>query len=66
MSSASILKITRFKPLKPIIPAECVAVQISYLDELIVDDAGRRMFICSDTDYCETRQAAGHKGKDAA
>ena len=38
----------------------------SYLDEVIVDDAGRRLFVCSDTDYCAERQAAGHKGKDAA
>tara|TARA_R110002095_G_scaffold159756_1_gene138546 strand:- start:147 stop:998 length:852 start_codon:yes stop_codon:yes gene_type:complete len=38
----------------------------SYLDELIIDDAGGRMFVCSDTDYCEARQAADHKGKDAA
>ncbi|MBI1416453.1 MAG: carbon-phosphorus lyase [Limimaricola sp.] len=38
----------------------------SYLDEVIVDDAGGRMFVCSDTDYCGSRQAAGHKGKDAA
>ncbi|MGR3493812.1 alpha-D-ribose 1-methylphosphonate 5-phosphate C-P-lyase PhnJ [Citreimonas sp.] len=38
----------------------------SYLDEVITDDAGGRMFVCSDTDHCETRQAAGHRGKDAA
>ena len=38
----------------------------SYLDEVIIDDAGGRMFVCSDTDYCEKRQAAGHRGKDAA
>lgn len=38
----------------------------SYLDEVIVDDAGGRMFVCSDTDYCETRQLQGFKGKDAA
>jgi alpha-D-ribose 1-methylphosphonate 5-phosphate C-P lyase len=24
----------------------------SFLDEVIVDDAGKRMFICSDTDFC--------------
>lgn len=24
----------------------------SYLDEVIVDDAGERMFVCSDTDFC--------------
>ena len=34
----------------------------SYLDELIVDDAGNRMFMCSDTDYCESRRRAGHVG----
>ena len=38
----------------------------SYLDEVIVDDAGGRMFVCSDTDHCEGRQAQGHRGKDAA
>ena len=35
-------------------------------DEVITDDTGGGMFVCSDTDYCETRRAAGHKGKDAA
>jgi alpha-D-ribose 1-methylphosphonate 5-phosphate C-P lyase len=34
----------------------------SYLDEVIVVDAGGRMFVCSDTDHCETRRAAGHSG----
>ncbi|WP_167648392.1 alpha-D-ribose 1-methylphosphonate 5-phosphate C-P-lyase PhnJ [Mameliella alba] len=34
----------------------------SYLDEVIVDDAGGRMFVCSDTDYCRARRAAGHVG----
>ena len=29
----------------------------SYLDEVIVDDEGGRMFVCSDTDYCESRRA---------
>ena len=27
----------------------------SYLDEVIVDDEGTRMFVCSDTDYCGGR-----------
>lgn len=27
-----------------------------YLDEIIVDDAGRRMFVCSDTDACQKRR----------
>jgi alpha-D-ribose 1-methylphosphonate 5-phosphate C-P lyase len=34
----------------------------SYLDEVVVDDKGGRMFVCSDTDYCETRRADGHQG----
>jgi len=38
----------------------------SYLDEVIMDDAGTRMFVCSDTAYCEARRAQGFKGKDAA
>src|SRR5580692_11102337 len=29
----------------------------SFLDEMIVDDKGTRRFICSDTDYCQERQA---------
>jgi alpha-D-ribose 1-methylphosphonate 5-phosphate C-P lyase len=28
----------------------------SYLDELIVDDAGSKRFVCSDTDYCMQRR----------
>ena len=24
----------------------------SYLDEVVLDDSGKRMFVCSDTDYC--------------
>jgi len=36
----------------------------SFLDEVVVDDKGGRMFVCSDTDYCEKRLAA--KKKDAA
>ena len=32
----------------------------SYLDEVITDDRGGRMFVCSDTDHCERRRAAGH------
>ena len=35
-----------------------------YLDEVVLDDRGRRMFVCSDTDHCETRRANGHRGTD--
>ncbi|TPW32339.1 alpha-D-ribose 1-methylphosphonate 5-phosphate C-P-lyase PhnJ [Martelella alba] len=38
-----------------------------YLDEVVLDDKGSRMFVCSDTDHCETRRAEGHTGEgDAA
>lgn len=38
----------------------------SFLDEMIVDDAGGRLFVCSDSDYCGTRRAAGHTGNHQA
>ena len=38
----------------------------TYLDEVIVDDEGGRMFVCSDTDYCRERRAAGHIGEMGA
>lgn len=33
-----------------------------YLDEVVLDDRGGRMFVCSDTDHCEDRRAKGHRG----
>ncbi|MDR6898456.1 alpha-D-ribose 1-methylphosphonate 5-phosphate C-P-lyase PhnJ [Rhizobium miluonense] len=41
--------------------ALCGAEQV-YLDEVILDDKGGRMFVCSDTDFCEDRRAHGHIG----
>ncbi|NKJ04811.1 MULTISPECIES: alpha-D-ribose 1-methylphosphonate 5-phosphate C-P-lyase PhnJ [Rhizobium] len=41
--------------------ALCGAEQV-YLDEVILDDKGGRMFVCSDTDFCEDRRAHGHVG----
>jgi alpha-D-ribose 1-methylphosphonate 5-phosphate C-P lyase len=37
----------------------------SYLDEVVIDDRGGRMFVCSDTDYCEERRDAGEVGTQA-
>jgi alpha-D-ribose 1-methylphosphonate 5-phosphate C-P lyase len=34
----------------------------SYLDEIVLDDAGARMFVCSDSCFCAERRAAGHAG----
>jgi hypothetical protein len=44
-------------------PARCAAPSV-YLDEVILDDKGGRMFVCSDTDYCESRRpkdTVGHR-----
>jgi alpha-D-ribose 1-methylphosphonate 5-phosphate C-P lyase len=41
--------------------ALCGATE-SYLDEVVTDDRGGRMYVCSDTDYCEKRRADGHHG----
>jgi alpha-D-ribose 1-methylphosphonate 5-phosphate C-P lyase len=34
----------------------------SYLDEIVTDDQGGRMFVCSDTDFCTQRQEQGFRG----
>jgi alpha-D-ribose 1-methylphosphonate 5-phosphate C-P lyase len=39
------------------------AAENSYLDEVIMDDKGGRMFVCSDTDFCRARQEDGYLGK---
>jgi alpha-D-ribose 1-methylphosphonate 5-phosphate C-P lyase len=38
----------------------------SFLDEVITDDRGGRMFVCSDTDYCESRRAQPSSTKASA
>lgn len=45
--------------------AMCGAKNV-YFDEVILDDKGSRMFVCSDTDFCESRQAEGHYGEQHA
>lgn len=55
-----------FDPSKANYPCGLCGAENSYLDEIIVDDNDNRLFVCSDTDYCESRRAQGHKGKDAA
>lgn len=37
----------------------------TFLDEVITDDKGGRMFVCSDSDYCRARVDAGYKGDPA-
>lgn len=43
-------------------PCALCAGQNVYLDEVILNDKGGRMFVCSDTDHCEERRARGHRG----
>jgi alpha-D-ribose 1-methylphosphonate 5-phosphate C-P lyase len=42
-------------------PCALCGTRNSYLDEVITDDSGSRMFVCSDTDYCEERRAKGQE-----
>lgn len=55
-----------FDPSKADHPCGLCAAEDTYLDEVIMDDVGSRMFVCSDTDYCASRQAQGHVGTMAA
>ena len=38
------------------------AAEESFLDEVITDDQGSRLFVCSDSDFCRDRREAGHEG----
>jgi alpha-D-ribose 1-methylphosphonate 5-phosphate C-P lyase len=37
----------------------------SFLDEIVTDDSGTRMFVCSDGDYCSQRQSLAAPGTQA-
>lgn len=52
-----------FEPSKADAACDLCGATESYLDEVITDDAGSRMFCCSDTDFCAARRAAGHAGR---
>ncbi|TIR26493.1 MAG: carbon-phosphorus lyase [Mesorhizobium sp.] len=43
-------------------PCALCGAENVYLDEVILDDHGGHMFVCSDTDHCEKRRADGHHG----
>lgn len=50
-------------------PCDICGAEDTFLDEMVTDDQGGRMFICSDSDHCERRRTAGHTGpmtRDAA
>ena len=39
-------------------PCSLCGATDSYLDEIVLDDQGRRAYVCSDSDYCQSRRAA--------
>ena len=47
-----------FKPRRADAVCALCAADASYLDEVVTDDRGTRMFVCSDTDYCAERRDA--------
>lgn len=51
-----------FEPTRFEAPCALCGATGVYLDEVVTDDHGGRMFVCSDTDNCETRRAEGHRG----
>ncbi|MCB8837788.1 alpha-D-ribose 1-methylphosphonate 5-phosphate C-P-lyase PhnJ [Aurantimonas sp. VKM B-3413] len=45
-------------------PCALCGAEDVYLDEVVTDDRGGRMFVCSDTDYCEERREKGFVGTE--
>jgi alpha-D-ribose 1-methylphosphonate 5-phosphate C-P lyase len=45
-------------------PCALCGARDTYLDEVVTDDSGGRMFVCSDTDYCQGRRTAA-PGREA-
>jgi alpha-D-ribose 1-methylphosphonate 5-phosphate C-P lyase len=55
-----------FKPQRFDKPCALCGAEEVFLDEVILDDRGDHMFVCSDSDHCRERRAAGHKGSRAS
>ena len=45
-------------------PCALCGAEETYLDEVIVDDTGGRIFVCSDTDFCARKQASDTQPAD--
>jgi alpha-D-ribose 1-methylphosphonate 5-phosphate C-P lyase len=54
-----------FRPYRAPHPCAICGSETSYLDEVVTDDKGGRMYVCSDTDYCRERQE-GAQAREAA
>jgi alpha-D-ribose 1-methylphosphonate 5-phosphate C-P lyase len=46
-----------FQPRRAAADCALCGASESYLDEVVTDDRGTRMFVCSDTDFCEGRRS---------
>ncbi|MEK9828687.1 MAG: alpha-D-ribose 1-methylphosphonate 5-phosphate C-P-lyase PhnJ [Rhodospirillales bacterium] len=55
-----------FKPQRFDKPCALCGAEEVFLDEVILDDKGDHMFVCSDSDHCRERRAAGHTGSRAS
>ncbi|SES96941.1 alpha-D-ribose 1-methylphosphonate 5-phosphate C-P-lyase PhnJ [Thorsellia anophelis] len=44
-----------FEPQKWDEPCAICSTSGTYLDEVVIDDEGTRMYVCSDTDYCQSK-----------
>jgi alpha-D-ribose 1-methylphosphonate 5-phosphate C-P lyase len=53
-----------FRPIRAPHPCGLCGATDSYLDEVVIDDKGGRLFVCSDTDHCAERRAAGNVGSE--
>ncbi len=62
--SASISRIIHSRCRNSASRAACAAPRTSISTKSSLDDEGGRMFVCSDTDHCEERREAGHRGAD--
>jgi alpha-D-ribose 1-methylphosphonate 5-phosphate C-P lyase len=54
-----------FRPIRADARCALCGSDTSYLDEVVTDDVGGRLFVCSDTDYCGERQARQRRGEAA-
>jgi alpha-D-ribose 1-methylphosphonate 5-phosphate C-P lyase len=45
-----------FEPTPITAQCELCGADGAFLDEIVTDDRGGRLFVCSDTDYCESRR----------
>jgi alpha-D-ribose 1-methylphosphonate 5-phosphate C-P lyase len=48
------------------VPCALCGSRTSFLDEIITDDLGTRMYVCSDSHYCSTCRESGEPASEAS